>query len=170
MMGCHCGVAASALVIISHMVITMAAGSTTVPIKSINTENCMERQAMPQRSDTMTSSIKLWTVELIHRLRCDRSTVKLSGTTVLHRAWGTKIICRLGNVRSMSVDRKRSSPNSNRFFAWSVVTTFRLYSRMISGLARMGTQAPFLGALIRYMLKQPGRQVTPPKNDSNAFA
>jgi hypothetical protein len=41
----------------------------------------------------------------------------------------------------------------------------------MSGLAKTGTQYPFsdLGALIRYILKHPGRQVTPPNMDSNAF-
>jgi hypothetical protein len=41
----------------------------------------------------------------------------------------------------------------------------------MSGLETIGTQQlrPPLGALIRYMQKQPGRQVTPPKILSNAL-
>jgi hypothetical protein len=162
-----------------------------VPSRSMNTTNCIERQAMPQRSDTNTSSIKLCIVELIHRLLCDSKTWKVSGTTVLQTwkvlklildcqqlsrqsrnltACGRNIIWRFGKVLSINVERNRSSPKNKRFLACNVVTTFWLYSKTISGLASKGTQAPFLGALTRYMQKQPGRQVTPPNTDSNALA
>lgn len=83
----------------------MAAGSTRVPISSMKTTNCMLKQKVPQRSRTSTSSIRLCTVLLIHRLRCDNKTLNWSGTVVLHTAWGTKICLRLGNVLSISVDR-----------------------------------------------------------------
>ncbi|RUS17595.1 hypothetical protein BC937DRAFT_89759 [Endogone sp. FLAS-F59071] len=49
----------------------------------------MEQQKMPQSCGTRMSSMRLWIVELIQRRRCDRSTLKLSGTTVLHTARGT---------------------------------------------------------------------------------
>ena len=92
----------------------MAAGRTRVPINSMNTTNCMLKQKVPHRSRTSTSSIRLWTVLLIHRLRCDSRTLNSSGTTVLQTACGTKTCFRLGNVLSISVDRYRSSPRCSR--------------------------------------------------------
>jgi hypothetical protein len=83
----------------------MAAGNTRVPMSSMNTTNCMLKQKVPHRSRTSTSSIRLWTVLLIHRRRCDNSTLNLSGTVVLHTAWGTNTCLRFGNVFSISVDR-----------------------------------------------------------------
>jgi hypothetical protein len=149
----------------------MATGKTTVPTRSIKTTNCIEKQNVPQRFRTRTNSIKLCTVELIHRRRCDRSTEKVSGATVLHLAWGRKIFFRRGNVRSRIVDKNRSSPSKSKFFWCNVETSDCEYSLTISGLTRIGTQsvsASFL-ALILYIEKQPGRQVTPPKTDSKAL-
>lgn len=95
-----------------------------MPTSSMKTTNCMLKQKVPQRSRTSTSSIKLWTVLLIHRLRCDRSTLNLSGTVVLQTPCGTKTCLRFGNVLSISVDRYRSSPSSSKFFLCNVSTTF----------------------------------------------
>ena len=102
----------------------MAAGRTSVPTSSMKTTNCMLKQNVPHRSRTSTSSIRLCTVLLIQRRRCDSSTLNCSGTVVLQTACGTNTCLRLGNVLSISVDRYRSSPSSNRFFLCSVSTTF----------------------------------------------
>ncbi|KAH3686537.1 hypothetical protein WICPIJ_002488 [Wickerhamomyces pijperi] len=118
----------------------MAAGNTKVPINSIPMTNCMEKQKVPQRSLTNTNSIKLCTVELIQRLLCDKRTLNLSGTTVLQTAFGTKICFLLGKVFNINVERKRSSPNNNKFFLCKVSTTLSEYLSTMSGLARIGTQ------------------------------
>jgi hypothetical protein len=111
-------------------------------------------------------------------------------TNGLAGARGKNIILRAGKVRIMRVERKRSSPSSRRFFWCKVVTTLWLYSRVISDWVRIGTQSESLScarlrseigparrvarrtlrALSRYIEKQPGRQVTPPKTDSKALA
>lgn len=142
-----------------------------VPINSINTTNCMEQQKVPHKSLTRTNSNKLWTVELIQRRRWDNKTLKLSGTIVLQMAWGTNINFRRGNVFNINVVKYLSSPNNNKFLLCKVSVTFSLYASTISGLATIGTQLflPPFGALIRYMQKQPGKQVTPPKILSNAL-
>jgi hypothetical protein len=131
----------------------------------------MEQQNVPHKSLTKTSSNKLWTVELIQRRRCDNNTLKLSGTIVLQMACGTNISFLRGNVFNIKVVKYLSSPNNNKFLLCNVSVTFSLYASTISGLATMGTQLflPPLGALIRYMQKQPGRHVTPPKILSNAL-
>lgn len=108
----------------TNTVKAMAAGSTIVPTRSMNTTNRIEKQNVPQRSRTWISSNRLCTVELIHRRRCERSTRNVSGTTVLHTADGWNIIFRFGKVLSMSVVRYRSSPRSSRFFLCRVSTTF----------------------------------------------
>ena len=111
-------------------------------------------------------------VELIQRRRCDSRTLNVSGTTVRHRACGRNIILRLGNVRIRHVVKKRSSPRSSKFFSCRVDTSLWLYSFTISGFVIRGIQSSpdALRALRRNMEKQPGRQDTPPKTDSNAFA
>jgi hypothetical protein len=161
-----------AVLMMRMYVSTIAIGSTTVPRRSMKTTNCIEKQNVPHRFRTSTSSIRLCTVELIHRRRCESRTLNVSGTTVRQRACGRNIILRFGNVRSSSVVRKRSSPSSSRFFSCSVVTTDCEYSLTISGLMMSGTQSSpdALRALMRNMEKQPGRHVTPPKTDSNALA
>lgn len=147
-------------------------GSTTVPSRSMNTTNCILKQKVPQRFLTSTNSIRLCIVELIHRLRCESSTEKVSGTTVLHRACGKNIIFRFGNVLRRQVVKNRSSPSNRRFFWCKVVTSDWLYSLTISGLTMRGTQSSpdDLRALSLNMEKHPGRHVTPPKTDSKAFA
>lgn len=156
--------------IINH-IINQSTNQQILPINSIKTTNCIEQQNVPQRSFTRTSSKRLWTVELIHRRRWERRTLKLSGTMVLQMAWGTKINLRRGNVLSIRVVKYRSSPSKRRFRLWRVSVTFSLYASTISGLATMGTQwfLPPFGALMRYMQKQPGKHVTPPKMLSNAL-
>ena len=64
----------------------MAIGRTTVPRRSMKTTNCMLKQNVPHRFRTRTSSMRLWIVELIQRRRCERRTLNVSGTTVLHFA------------------------------------------------------------------------------------
>ena len=77
----------------------MATGRTTVPTRSMNcdvsiirrqprrtTTNCIEKQKVPQRLGTRTSSNRLWMVELIHRRRCESRTLNVSGTTVRQTA------------------------------------------------------------------------------------
>ena len=68
--------------------------------------------------------------------------------------------------------RKRSSPSKSKFFSCSVVTTDWLYSLTISGLMMRGTQSSpeALRAFSLNIEKHPGRQETPPKTDSKAFA
>lgn len=44
---------------IMYKVNAMAAGKTSVPTSSIKTTNCIEKQNVPQRSRTSTSSAKL---------------------------------------------------------------------------------------------------------------
>lgn len=150
----------------------IAIGRTTVPIRSMKTTNCMLKQKVPQRFRTRTSSIRLWMVELIHRRRWERRTLKVSGTIVRHLACGKNIIFLFGNVRSNIVVRNRSSPKRSRFFWWRVVTWLWLYSLTISGFMINGIQSSFVvfRALSRNMEKQPGRQETPPKTDSKALA
>ena len=63
------------------------------------------KQNVPQKSRIMTRTERLWTVELIHRRRCESSMRNVSGTTVLQTACGQKSILRFGNVLSRSVDR-----------------------------------------------------------------
>lgn len=73
-----------------------------MPTSSTKMINCIEKQKVPQRSRTRTSSIRLWMVELIQRRLWERSTMNSSGTVVLHTAWGMKTCFRLGNVRYYS--------------------------------------------------------------------
>jgi hypothetical protein len=61
----------------------------TLPTSSIKITNCIEKQNVPHKSFTKISSIKLWIVELIQRLRCDNKTRNVSGTVVWHVALGT---------------------------------------------------------------------------------
>lgn len=68
---------------ISTIVKTMATGKVKVPTRSIMTTNCIEKQKVPHRLRTRTSSNKLWIVELIHRRRWDSKTLNSSGTIVL---------------------------------------------------------------------------------------
>jgi len=150
----------------------MAIGKTTVPRRSMKTTNCIEKQKVPQRLRTRTNSMRLWIVELIHRRRCERRILKVSGTTVLHLACGKNIIFLFGKVRSRIVVRNRSSPSRSKFFWWRVVTSLWLYSLTISGLTINGTQSSPV-AFLAFNLnieKQPGRQETPPKTDSKALA
>ena len=87
------------------MVNEMAAGRTSVPASSMPTTNCIEKQNVPHRSRTRSSSARLWMVELIQRRRCESNTRKVSGTTVLQTACGQKTFLRLGKVLSISVVR-----------------------------------------------------------------
>ena len=103
---------------------------------------CMEKQNVPQRSRTRKSSMRLWTVLLIHRRRWLRRTLNLSGTIVLQTACGTNICFRPGNVFNINVDRYRSSPSRSRFFLCKVSTMFSWYLDTISGFARIGTKYP----------------------------
>jgi hypothetical protein len=98
----YCGVPTK-LEITSTKVKQMAAGSTMVPTNSMKMTNCMEKQKVPHRLGTITSSSKLCTVELIQRRLCDRSTLNESGTVVWQTALGMKISFRLVNVFSISV-------------------------------------------------------------------
>ena len=149
----------------------MAAGRVTVPTNSRIITNCIDIQKTPHSSRTRTSSMRLWIVELIHLLRWDKRTLNSAGTVVLQYARGTKMSFRRGKVRNIKVVKNRSSPSSNRFFLCRDSTTRSEYVLMTSGLVKIGTQYPSpLGALMRYMQKQPGRQVTLPKMDSKAFA
>lgn len=68
---------------IRYKVNKIAAGSTAVPMSSMKTINCIEKQKVPQRSRMSKSSKRLCTVELIHLLLCDKRTGNVSGTTVL---------------------------------------------------------------------------------------
>ncbi len=54
-----------------------------------------------------------------HRRRWDKSTLNLSGTTVLQQACGKNIILRFGKIFNISVVKKRSSPSNKRFFLCS---------------------------------------------------
>ena len=49
----------STMLTTSAYVSEMATGRTTVPSKSINTTNCIEKQNVPQRFRTRTSSMRL---------------------------------------------------------------------------------------------------------------
>lgn len=147
----------------------IAAGRVTVPISSRMITNCIEKQNVPQSSLTSVSSMRLCTVELIHRRRCDSKMLNVLGTVVLQYARGTNISLRFGNARSIIVVKNLSSPNNSRFFLCSVSTLLDEYMLTMSGHAKIGTQPPFFGALILYMEKQPGRHVTPPKHDSKAL-
>src|SRR6267142_421910 len=110
--------------IMRYIVKDMAAGRTRVPASSIPTTNCIEKQNVPQRSRTRTSSARLCTVELIQRRRWERRTLKVSGTTVLQTADGKKMFLRFGKVFNIKVVKYRSSPRSNKFFLCKVSTTF----------------------------------------------
>lgn len=72
----------------------------------------IEQQNTPHKFGTCSNSIRLWMDEQIHRRRCERSTEKVSGTSVLHLAALQNIIFRLGKFRIMSVLKNRSSPAS----------------------------------------------------------
>lgn len=80
---------------------------------SSSTMKDMLQQKIPHKFGTFNSSIRLWIDEQIHRRRCDSNTEKVSGTTVLHFAFGQKSIFRAGNVRIIRVERNRSSPASS---------------------------------------------------------
>lgn len=71
---------------IRTMVREIAAGNTTVPMRSVSTTNCILKQNVPQRLRTRTNSIRLCKVELIQRRRCERRTVNDEGITVLQTA------------------------------------------------------------------------------------
>ena len=54
-------------------------GATIVERRSIMTTKRIEKQQKPHSCSKNTSSARLWTVELIHRLRCESKTRELSG-------------------------------------------------------------------------------------------
>lgn len=91
--------------LLTYIVNAIAAGRTKVPIKSIKTTNCMEKQKVPQRSLTRTSSMRLWIVELIHLRLWESNTLNSSGTVVLHTACGTKTCFLFGKVFNIKVER-----------------------------------------------------------------
>ncbi|EDK42120.1 conserved hypothetical protein [Lodderomyces elongisporus NRRL YB-4239] len=148
------------------MVNAIAAGKTKVPTNSMKITNCIEKQKVPHKSFTSTSSIKLCTVELIHLRRCDNKTLNLSGTTVLHAALGMKICFLLGNVLNINDDKYLSSPKRSKFFLCNVSTTLSEYLSTISGFAKIGTQYPSdpFGALILYIQKHPWKTRDTTKN------
>jgi len=117
----------------------IAAGNTTVPMRSVSTTNCILKQNVPHKLRTRTSSMRLCSVEFIHLRLWDNRTLKEEGMTVLQTACGQNIILRWGKLRSISVLRNRSSPRRRRFFWWRVSTTDSEYSWTISGLRRIGT-------------------------------
>ena len=123
----------------STPVSVIAAGNTTVPMRSINTTNYILKQKVPHRFRTLTSSIELCSVELIHRPRYERRNLMEEGMIVLHTARGQNIVLRCGKFRSIRVLKNRSLPKRRRFFLSSVLTTDSLYSCMISGLRKTGT-------------------------------
>ncbi|KAH3671583.1 hypothetical protein OGAPHI_000286 [Ogataea philodendri] len=155
---------------IMYRVNVIDAGKTSVPTNSTAMMKFIEKQNVPHKSFTRTSSIKLCTVELIHLLLWDKSTANLSGTTVLQAALATNTCFRRGNVRSINDERYLSSPSNRRFFLCKLSSTFSEYFSTMSELAKIGTQTlRSLGVLILYMQKQPGRHVTVPKTDSKAL-
>lgn len=68
-------------------------------LHQLTTTNCIEKQKVPHKSRTNKSSNKLCTVELIHLRRWESSVLNVSGTIVLHTAWGQ-------NLRWAKVSRK----------------------------------------------------------------
>ena len=149
----------------------MAARYIAVERSSIKTKNCVEKQNTPHKFCSVTSSSKLWIVELIQRLRWDSNTRNSDGTQVWQIALGTKTNFLSGNVLSINTKRYLSSRSRSKFFWCSVWTSVREYCAITPGFVMIGTQffPPALGAFIRYILKHPGRQVTEPNRDSTAL-
>ena len=141
---------------------------TTVPIRSTKTMNLIEKRQKPHSSGKNTSSQRLCTVELIHRLRWDNKTLHDSGAIVLAIASGVNFILNVGKCFIMSVVRNRSSPKENKFFLCKVSTWPSEYSSMMRFEMMMGR--PLSAVRIRYSEKQPGRQVTEPNKLSKALA
>lgn len=63
----------------------------------MKTMNRIEKQQKPHRRSTKRSSARLWTVELIHRRRCDIRTFQSSGAIVLACASLQNLVLNSGN-------------------------------------------------------------------------
>lgn len=140
---------------------------TKVPIRSRKTKNLIEKQHIPHRSGRTASSHKLWTVELIQRLRCENSTLQDTGAMVRAIASGVNLVLKLGKCFINSVVGNRSSPRENKFFLCRVSTLSSAYSS-ITRLEMMSGR-PLSLVRMRYRVKQPGRHETEPKRLSKAL-
>jgi len=71
----------------------------------MKTTKRMEKQQKPQSLSTKMSSARLWTVELIHRRRCEMRTFQSSGATVCACAGRTNVVLYVGKCLRRSVVR-----------------------------------------------------------------
>lgn len=155
------------MIVVSKQTCLIGVRHTIVPSKSIKTKNRIEKQQKPNSSGNITSSHRLWTVELIHRRRCENKTRHDSGAIVCATACGQNLVLNVGKCFINSVVKKRSSPSEKRFFLWRVSTLGSAYSSIIR--VEMIIGRPLSAVRTRYRLKHPGKQVTDPKRLSKAL-
>lgn len=130
------------------------------------TTTFIEMQQTPHMVFTRNSSNMLWIVELIQRRRWESRILNVCGTIVQHDASGMKVRLLSGKCFRRRVVNIRSSPRWYRFFSCSVSMSLRLYSYRTGSPGSRGVPS---SAMMRYMVKQPGRQVTQPNAASKAF-